>query len=100
MYVLIWLAEFVTLPSPKQSIPHFEATIPSLAALKYQGSEGANLTEDFVTDAMLLEEVTQQLFVHPRLVHHLVMALVIYQMSTFGSHSNIPRYPRTCNRAQ
>jgi hypothetical protein len=37
------------------------------------------LTEDFVADAMLLEEVTQQLFVHSRLVHHLVMALIMYE---------------------
>lgn len=50
---------------------------------------------------MLLEEVTQQLLIHSRLIHHLVLASVIYQTSILEAvltYRGVPKRATKLNR--
>jgi hypothetical protein len=70
IYSLMWAGEFVTLPSPPfmQLKPHFEATTALLVAFACKKSSFR--TEDLVPDIVLLDEITQQLFIDTSSIHN------------------------------
>lgn len=76
IYSLIWEAELVTPPSrpsvpPRQAKPHFDATTKQNS--QYWFSDGGDLqrTEDFITDVVLPNEVSEQFLVDTGSINNL-----------------------------
>lgn len=73
MYDLIWAAELVTEPSPKQSKPHLEATRPvhQYYILSQRSNGALRLTEDLVANLMLPDKISQELLIDTSLINDL-----------------------------
>lgn len=99
IYSLIWEAELVTAPSrlsvpPRQAKPHFDATITQHN--QYWFSDGGYMqrTEDFITDVMLPNEISEQFLVDTGSINNLQFYLSAFrQRNAYAYHltySSIP----------
>lgn len=99
MYVLMWDAELVTEPSPKQSKPHLDAT----TVVKFCVSIAWRwLTEYFVANLMLANKVSQELFIDAGLVDNLRWDMSVLQVWYHDESKtwNAPQCPRRYIQAQ
>jgi hypothetical protein len=75
MYVLMCSGEFVTFPSPKESHPHLEATVIDDDGQRFvkKGPSARRHTEDLVPHVVLLDEISQELFINTGSIDNLLV---------------------------
>lgn len=100
IYSLIWEAELVTPPSrisvpPRQANPHFDATIKQHS--QYWFSDGGDMqrTEDFITDVVLPNEISEQFLVDTGSINNLQFYLSAFRRrNAYAYRFDLQQYPR------
>lgn len=111
IYLLICDALFVSLPSPgvpsslKVLNPHFEATVNFVSLLILgTSSNELILTEYFITEIVLPEEISNELLVHAGMINDLHCRkdrfLLVKLLLLFNRPSHLQQCPKRCNQAQ